>query len=127
MTKVLAGDRLACRLLGVARSLPEPEWDALAQRCEWTLAYVPAAVGYSGVAACAGIDGKAWTLAAGVPRGRPLALLALLRRLLPLPRDNRKVYWPVTNAADGCGGGAQVDMGTVDASDEVPVLEVAPV
>jgi hypothetical protein len=37
------------------------------------------------------------------------------------------VYWPVTNAADGCGDGAQVDVGTVDTSDEVPALEVAPV
>jgi len=45
MTEVLAGDRLACGLLGLARSLPEPEWDAFAQRCERTLAYVPAAVG----------------------------------------------------------------------------------
>jgi len=83
--------------------------------------------GYSGIAACAGIDGKAWTLAAGVLRGRLLALLALLRRLLPLPRDDRKVYWPVTNAADGCRDGAQVDVGTVDTSDEVPALEIAPV
>ncbi len=43
LAKVLAGDRLACGLLDLARSLPEPEWDALAQRCERTLTCVPAA------------------------------------------------------------------------------------
>lgn len=32
LAKVLAGDRLACGLLDLARDLPEPEWDAFA-RC----------------------------------------------------------------------------------------------
>ncbi len=41
LVKVLAGDRLACGLLGLARNLPEPEWDAFAQRCERTLAGTP--------------------------------------------------------------------------------------
>jgi len=41
LAKVLAGNRLACGLLDLARSLPEPEWDAFAQRCERTLAETP--------------------------------------------------------------------------------------
>jgi len=32
LAKVLAGDAVACGLLELARSLPEPEWDAFA-RC----------------------------------------------------------------------------------------------
>ncbi len=43
LAKVLAGDRLARGLLDLARSLPEPEWDAFARRCEQTPACVPAA------------------------------------------------------------------------------------
>jgi len=42
-SKVLAGDRLACGVLDLARNLPEPEWDAFAQRCEQRPACVPAA------------------------------------------------------------------------------------
>ena len=34
LAKVLAGDPLACAVLNLARSLPEPEWDAFTQRCE---------------------------------------------------------------------------------------------
>jgi len=45
LAKVLAGDRLACGLLELARNLPADEWDAFAQRCERTLTYVPAAAG----------------------------------------------------------------------------------
>ncbi len=67
LAKVLAGDRLACGLLGLARSLPEAEWDVFAQRCEQTLAGPPTAdpVVQGGVRRGAGIDGKTWTLAAG--------------------------------------------------------------
>jgi hypothetical protein len=43
LAKVLAGDRLACGVLDLARNLPEPEWDAFAQRCEQRPACVPAA------------------------------------------------------------------------------------
>ncbi len=43
LAKVLAGDRLACGLLGLARSLPADEWEAFAQRCERTLARVSTA------------------------------------------------------------------------------------
>jgi hypothetical protein len=34
LAKVLAGDPLACAVLNLARSLPEPDWDAFTQRCE---------------------------------------------------------------------------------------------
>jgi hypothetical protein len=43
----------------------------------------------------------------------------------PAAEDDRKVYWPVTHAADSCGDGAQVDVDTVDTSDNVPALEDA--
>jgi hypothetical protein len=43
----------------------------------------------------------------------------------PATEDDRKVYWPVTNAADSCGAGAQVEVDTND--DEVPALKDAPV
>ncbi len=41
LAKVLAGDRLACGLLELARSLPVDGWNAFAQRCERTLAGTP--------------------------------------------------------------------------------------
>ena len=34
LAKVLAGERLACGLLELARTLPADEWDALARRVE---------------------------------------------------------------------------------------------
>ena len=39
----------------------------------------------------------------------------------PAAEDDRKVRWPVMNAADSCGDGAQMD--NVDTSDELPALE----
>jgi len=41
----------------------------------------------------------------------------------PATEDDRKVHRPVTNAADSCGDGAQVEADTVDTSDEVSALE----
>jgi len=43
LAKVLAGDRLACGLLDLARSLPEPEWDAFARCAERIKAGMPPA------------------------------------------------------------------------------------
>ena len=43
LAKVLAGDRLACELLELARSLPADEWDALARRVEKIMEGAPAA------------------------------------------------------------------------------------
>lgn len=34
LAKVLSRDRLACGVLDLARTLPNAEWDAFAQRCE---------------------------------------------------------------------------------------------
>ena len=43
LAKVLAGDRLACGLLELARTLPADEWDALARCAERMMAGTPAA------------------------------------------------------------------------------------
>jgi hypothetical protein len=43
----------------------------------------------------------------------------------PVAENDRKVYWPVTHAADSCGDGAQAEVDTVDTSDNVPALEDA--
>jgi len=43
LAKVLAGDRLACGLLELARTLPTDEWDAFARRAERIKAGMPAA------------------------------------------------------------------------------------
>ncbi len=43
LAKVLAGDRLACGVLELARSLPTDEWDAFARCGERIAAGMPAA------------------------------------------------------------------------------------
>jgi hypothetical protein len=43
LAKVLAGDRLACGLLDLARSLPADKWDAFARCVERIKAGMPAA------------------------------------------------------------------------------------
>lgn len=43
LAKVLAGDRLACGLLDLARSLPADEWDAFARSAERIKAGMPTA------------------------------------------------------------------------------------
>ena len=65
LAKVLAGDRLACGLLELARTLPADEWDALARRVEGVVAGTPVAEAEAMLRPGAGIGGKAWTLAAG--------------------------------------------------------------
>ncbi len=42
LTKVLAGDRLACGLLGLARNLPEAEWEAFAHAVQRHQRHPPA-------------------------------------------------------------------------------------
>ena len=43
LAQSLASDRLACRLLELARTLPVDEWEALARRAERVVAGTPAA------------------------------------------------------------------------------------
>lgn len=45
LAKVLAGDRLACGLLDLARSLPADEWEAFARDIERVTARAPADCG----------------------------------------------------------------------------------
>lgn len=80
LAKVLAGDRLACGLLGLARSLSEPEWDAFARRCEQILAETPTIDPIAQGSAAGRHRPTGLNLCGGaVLRGRPFALVILCR------------------------------------------------